>query len=216
MNNHLQKLLSVASSQIAVATVDFRFDENGASPRLLELQKMLAQKNGFYAFESALHVLPSIAGASNQLSIEDWNAPALWRDQYESLLKGVTFFAEDILGVQFAIQGDSIVTFDPDTAEVSWFASSLENWAENILKNFNELTGYALAHEWQKSHGALQAGKRLLPKTPFVLGGEFNIVNLMEVDAVEGMRYRADLWKQLRELPDGAKVRLKVLPNNKR
>ena len=60
-------------------------------------------------------------------------------------------------------------------------------------------------------NGPLLEGLRLIPKTPFILGGEYNVENLFAFDAVKGMRYRADIWKQIRNLPDGASVQLKVI-----
>jgi hypothetical protein len=33
-----------------------------------------------------------------------------------------------------------------------------------------------LASEWQKRHGPLQPGRRLMPTTPFFLGGEYGLV----------------------------------------
>ena len=72
-------------------------------------------------------------------------------------------------------------------------------------------TGYEQAHEWQQKSGRLRDGVRLIPKTPFILGGDYSVENLFALDAVKGMRYRADIWKQIRDLPDGTPIQLKVL-----
>lgn len=72
-------------------------------------------------------------------------------------------------------------------------------------------TGYPLASEWQALHGPLPEGKRLLPKIPFVLGGAYDVDNLYAADALAGMKFRADIWKQLRDLPEGAKVELRIV-----
>ncbi len=37
-------------------------------------------------------------------------------------------------------------------------------------------TVWPLASEWQKRHGPLQPGRRLMPTTPFFLGGEYGLV----------------------------------------
>ena len=83
-------------------------------------------------------------------------------------------------------------------------AEDVQGWAAVILDDHDVLTGYSLAHEWQDRHGALPEGRRLLPKVPFVLGGDFAIGNLYCAGAVEGMRARASLATQLRDVPDGA------------
>lgn len=49
-----------------------------------------------------------------------------------------------------------------------------------------------------------------MPKTPFFLGGEYSVSNLFAGDPLEGMRFKADLAMQTRDLSDGSKVRLHV------
>jgi hypothetical protein len=171
---------------------------------------MLQNKNGFYAFESALHVFP--AGCKSiTLDIEEWNSSTSWRREYGDSLQGNIFFAEDIFGVQFALCSSGVRKFDPETGEFDDFASDIETWAAMILEDYNYETGYQLAHDWQSQNGSLPMGKRLLPKIPFVLGGAYEIGNLYAADALKGMLFRADIWRQIRDLPDGNQVRLKVI-----
>jgi hypothetical protein len=44
-----------------------------------------------------------------------------------------------------------------------------------------------------------------------VTGGAFEIDNLCSADAVEGMRARGSLAVQIRDLPDGAKIRYRFV-----
>lgn len=213
----IENLVSIGSSSLASKPGSMLGGQlKAGNDRYLELGKMLALKNGFYAFESALHVFS--APASNLIPSEwdviEWNRHDLWRFEYEGLVDGLFFFAEDVFGVQFAIQGDLIVSFDPESGEIKNIADTLDGWAELILNNYPMMSGYPLAHAWQQLNGVLPMGKRLLPKIPFILGGQFEVNNLVAVDAVDGMRYRGELWRQLRDLPDGTQIRLKVLPTH--
>jgi len=72
------------------------------------------------------------------------------------------------------------------------------------------MTGHPLAHKWQSIHGALHPRHRLLPKRPFVLGGEYSIENLASIDSVQMMKSLGSLAFQLHDLPDGAKVEFKI------
>jgi len=47
-----------------------------------------------------------------------------------------------------------------------------------------------------------------MPKIPFFLGGTYSMENLWCGDAVEGMRVKADLAIQTRNVPDGDQVRI--------
>jgi hypothetical protein len=65
------------------------------------------------------------------------------------------------------------VAFDPETGDRRVVASSLEEWAQQLLADFELMTAYPLAEAWQKQFGPLPLRKRLIPKIPFVLGGDF-------------------------------------------
>jgi len=46
---------------------------------------------------------------------------------------------------------------------------------------------------------------------PFVAGGEFVLDSLYLVDIIEGMRFRADIANQIKDLPDGAQIKFDVV-----
>lgn len=202
----LAKLLSLAAGPlggVAAGVVELS-GRHGAG-----LAAMLGRVNGFYAFESALHVFPS--GTSERMSVELWNDPDLWRRDYEDLTDGLVFFAEDVFGGQFVLCDAGVGTFDPETGDVDVIAGDLASWAAAVLGDYEMLTGFLLAHEWQVRHGALVEGERLVPKLPFVTGGAFGVDNLYAADAVEGMRARGNLAVQIRDLPDGAKISYRIV-----
>ena len=124
---------------------------------------------------------------------------------------GLLFFAEDIFGGQFAFSTVGVVSFDPETGDVEQVAADLEGWADRVLAGYELLTGFPLAHAWQQRHGQLPVTERLLPKRPFVLGGEFVLENLYALGSVEGMRLRGELATQIRNLPEGASVKFKIV-----
>jgi hypothetical protein len=201
----LDKLLQIASPALAPAAPSVPADLL-AQPGAAALGDLLGRRNGFYAFESALHVFP--VGSEGTQDLAGWNAPGLWRDAYGGLADGLLLFAEDLFGGQFALRDGEVVTFEPETGEVEALARDLEGWARALLDDYELLTGQPLAHAWQRRHGPLPAGRRLLPKTPFVLGGAYEVENLYPLEAVQGMRLRGDIARQLKDLPDGARVRL--------
>jgi hypothetical protein len=123
---------------------------------------------------------------------------------------GTWFFAEDVFGCQFAIADEDVVVFDPETGASQRLASDLEGWAAAVLQDYEVLTGYPVGHAWQQAHGPLPAACRLVPTIPFVLGGEFDVANLHAVERVRGMRLRASIAVQLRDLPDDARITFHV------
>lgn len=203
-------LLRIASEPEAAAAPVLDDHSVGLAGDLTsDLVGLLGQRNGFWAFESALHVLPAYTGADG-IDLNRWNSPELWRHKYGALADGCLFFAEDAFGGQFCIYEGGIYTFDVETAEKKWIAENIERFVDILLGDYEFLTGYPLAHEWQVQNRPLAPGERLVPKTPFVLGGDFTVDNLRAMNAVSSMRMRGDIASQLKDLPEGAKVEIRV------
>ena len=175
-----------------------------------QLSDLLIKRNGFYALEGALHVFHS-GCQTTQPSIEEWNLDDSWKASYEGSAEGYVFFAEDIFGEQFALGKDRVYRFDPETAGLEEVAENLEAWASRILERYEHETGYPLARDWNQQNGALLPGHRLLPKIPFILGGAYDLSNLYALDAIKGMKFRGDMWQQLRDLPPGTRVNLQII-----
>lgn len=121
------------------------------------------------------------------------------------------FFAEDAFGNQFCIQNDAIATFDAETGAAEPLCRTIEEWAERVLSDFAYLTGYPLLHEWQATNGALENDTSLVPRIPFVLGGEYDLSNLVQMDAASGMRSRGNLARQIEDLPEGARIEFRIV-----
>ncbi|MFG3002164.1 SMI1/KNR4 family protein [Streptomyces sp. NPDC048340] len=165
---------------------------------------MLTQMNGFYAFESALHVFPSGEAGLPGRSLEEWNSKLLWRESYGHLMPEVTFFAEDIFGGQFAVGRDGVVySFNPETAAMSKFSEDVASWQDGVIADWNYVTGYSVGHEWQMRNGPLPPGHRLVPKIPFSVGGEFSFDNMIPVEAAAALRYWGGFALAISESRDG-------------
>lgn len=206
----VSRLLDACSPPLGGKSADFAEAASTSEWPAPELQALLERRDGFYGFESALHVFP-YHPSPEEHGVVAWNHPDLWRGEYQGLTDGVLFFAEDVFGVQFCVRESRVETFDPETGAFEAMASGIEAWAQRILDDPRGWTGYPLAHAWQVAHGPLRAGQRLVPLRPFVLGGAFSVENLRAVEAVAGMRARAAVAVQIRDLPDGARIELKVV-----
>jgi hypothetical protein len=202
----LDKLLSNASASLSEQDPAISEHVRCLAGLLVnDLLRILNQRNGFYALESALHVFPSHS-SQHEIGLDEWNRSSLWIDAYKGMASNCLFFAEDIFGGQFCIKDNKVYSFDPEIGSLGYLADDMEGWAKAIISDYKVLTGYPLAHQWQEQHGKIPAKKRLLPKIPFVAGGKFKLDNLYLSDAVEGMKFRADIANQIKDLPDGAQI----------
>jgi len=210
----LQKLVALASAPLchSARALDPSVHKREGSVAT-ELEALLKAKNGFYAFEGALHVL-SMQSCHESIGIEEWNSPELWRGAYADLARGLWFFAEDAFGGQFCVREGVVCSFDPETGATQYVAPNLEDWARAILDDFEVLTGHPLARHWQVLNGAIPSGKRLVPRIPFACGGQYVPDNLMLLDAIEGMRLRGEVARQIAHLPPGTRVRFELGSDN--
>ncbi len=204
MNKAIVDLLSIAGPSVCLHGEGelARHNLRGVSE---DLQELLAAKNGFYAFDSSLLVRP-LQNATAPFGLLEWNNRSLWKYEFDEPYEDFTFFAEDIFGVQYCVQQSDIYVFDPETGIFEILCNSIGDWANIIIQDVNFRTGALIAKEWQNKYGKIQPGSRLLPKKPFVLGGGYEIENLYLCNELEGMRFRACIAKQIRDLPDGSEV----------
>lgn len=210
MKNPILTLLSISSSDLAKPSDNgfdiFPFDFISGLPEYFSL---LRKRNGFYAFESALHFLP-LTHRENETGVLAWNDEKLWRNCYEGMANDHFFFAQDAFGGQFCFKEDGIYTFDPEVGESQKLCDTLSEWCEAILDEYDFLTGHSLMHKWQATHGRVLEGQRLAPAIPFILGGKFSVDNLRAQQSVTAMRYRGSIAVQIRDLPDGGTVKLGI------
>lgn len=199
----LEQLLAISSGSLG-----WQGDFRGAAGGLLgQLQDLLSQRNGFYAFESALLVRPYTAAAGSvPMDLWRWNSDDLWRQHYEQLMPPALFFAEDILGNQFGILDEKIIWFDAETGDWREFADDLRSWAGKVLDDYYLHTGYRIAHDWQVEHGPIPMGHRLALKRPFVLGGSADLDSLLCWPDVKIMKGRGFMAVHIAQVEPGGSI----------
>ena len=205
------KLLELASLPFLPSGATFELDDLDPLGRNgMAIKEILIKTNGFFCFEQALRFF-SAANAEASWGVHEWNTNALWKEEYRGLADGVFCFAEDIFGNQFCISDEKVCFFNLETAEIEMLSPTIEELSEKILLEFNFMTGYKFAHEWQEVHGRLPVRQRLMPKKPFVLGGAYELPNLIAMDSIRVMKTFGNLARQIHDLPDGSQVQFKIL-----
>lgn len=213
MSIFLEKLLSICSDDISLCKGNKLPSVYHNYPLVHDLINLLNKRNGFYGFESALHVFP-FETVGDEIGLIDWNENSLWIDCYDNLAHNAIFFAEDLFGGQFCIKENGIYAFDPETGSFDYLAQDIDEWCKTILEDYDVLTGYPLANAWQKRHGSIPVGHRLVPKMPFVAGGEYESDNLYLEKSTVAMKARAHIALQIRDIPDGSNIQLKLIDNH--
>ncbi|HET6844864.1 MAG TPA: hypothetical protein VFK06_24755 [Candidatus Angelobacter sp.] len=145
----LEKLLSISSESISHHAAVVNFNDLGDFGELgRQLESLLRKRNGFYTFESALHVFPAVE-QKEEMTLGQWNSFRLWRFEYGEFADRTLFFAEDAFGNQFTLHQEQVCCFDAETGTQTALCDSIEEWAKSLAADYNFLTGYPLIHEWQ-------------------------------------------------------------------
>ena len=101
---------------------------------------------------------------------------------------------------------NAVVKIDPETAEVAKRFVSERECAEFIESDARVETGWPLWLEWADLHGATEWPMRLVPITPFVLGGTFDVQNMDAVTWEDAFERYDVMSLKLHGLPDGEKI----------
>lgn len=132
---------------------------------------------------------------------------------YGNLLGINIFIGEDIFGNLFSVSKDEeYFIFDIETSESTYIINGFENFINEILINDSEYyNGYSLIQDNAELINQLRFGKRLRPKLPFILGGEYTNDNLVLQDTEKYLKFCSDIAKQIVELPDGANFTIELI-----
>ena len=75
-----------------------------------------------------------------------------------------------------------------------------------------ELLLLPVVRAFEAAHGPLPEGRCLGFTTLPVFGGAYSIENRYSISVIEHASFTGDLHRQIRDLPDGTAIRLKVVP----
>jgi hypothetical protein len=84
---------------------------------------------------------------------------------------------------------------------------------DSLSKNQDFLADWymsSLAGEATEKYGVLEEGRKYHLAVPGTLGGEYGISNIRTISQIEQIRFSGDLAYQIAELPEGAKIELKI------
>jgi hypothetical protein len=127
---------------------------------------------------------------------------------------GATIVALSRSGDAFVAQADGKVWWlDTGAGELEQVAASRTEFAELLTDpaNASRLLLTPVVEEFVRLHGPFPSGKCLSFTQLPVLGGSYSIENRWLAPAVEHFGVTGDMHRQIRDVPDGAKVQIRVV-----
>jgi len=162
--------------------------------------------NGGLFWNGSLLIRPIVKTINSLYTVSEWNEETLWKKYYGDICKDIIFFGEDVFGCQFGVQGNNIIQFDPETANITVISDSVDGWCSEIISDPAYYTGYSILSKWENENHKLELGYKLMPKQFFIFGGEFSSENMCYKRDAESMLIRGQIWEKIKDIPDGQTI----------
>jgi hypothetical protein len=174
------------------------------------LADLLRQINGFIQFQGGLHVRGACGEPAWHSLRDAWDGDAAFHRLYPEVRPDDVPFAEDSLGDQFFLRNRRVWRLAAETGEVESLGVGLGGFFEAVEADPVEFLSLHPLLEFQREGGRLEPGQLLAAFPPFCTKEAADGVSLAAIPADERRRFLADLAAQLRDLPDGGKIRFQI------
>jgi hypothetical protein len=169
-------------------------------------------RNGCVAYRGALHVRGACLDPGWHSLRAALEGPRSFTALYPEVPAGSVPFAEDAFGDQFLLSEGRVWHLTAETGELAEVAASVEEFFDGLLTDAAGVLGYEPVQAVRLVGGELEAGKLISVYPPFVMDAGDADRSFRAVDALDVRTSLAAFAAQIRELPDGATVQIKVLP----
>jgi hypothetical protein len=131
--------------------------------------------------------------------------------EFSFLFDGLFAFAQDIFGNQFVFDKNThdILFFNIESGSKQLLSASFQGFLNVLINDIDYYTGMSYEKMW-KVKNDIALNQRLQAKIPFVIGGDYIIDNFYVNSYPAYLLYNADIAKQIYNLKDGEKVKLKL------
>ncbi|WP_340067099.1 SMI1/KNR4 family protein [Ascidiimonas aurantiaca] len=164
--------------------------------------------NGGYFYHNSM-VLFGFSDQESQFNIIHMNE--LFKKYYQNLANGLHYFGQDIFGNAFAFENTKIIFFNIESAQKEVLADSFKEWLDLLYKDLDYYNGESLAYDLNDNdRKKLVKEKRLCPKYPFILGGDYSMINLVLKDYKENLSFNASIAKQVHNLSEGSQIKIVI------
>ncbi len=186
-------------------------DDHRLAARLPDnLRGLLKQINGFIQYVGGLHLRGLCAEPAWHGLDLVWTGPLALHENYAEVRPDDVPFAQDCMADQFLLRGKDVLKLYAETGELEDLSLDLRGFLEEANRDPVEFLGmHPLLQAVQDGHEP-KPGQVLHAYPPFCMKAEGHEVSLRPVPIEEALAYLAHLSKEIRDLPEGAEIELKI------
>ncbi len=177
----------------------------------VELQNHLRTQNGCIAYRGGFHLRGVVAEPIWHSLADALDGPDSFAELYPDVEPDDIPFAEEACGDQFLLRDGRVLRLYAETGELADLNVDLAGFLQAVSQNAQAVLGLEPILAFYEKGEKLEPGQLLSVLPPFCMEEAQNGVSLRAIDALERRRFLADLAEQLRDLPDGAHIELRVV-----
>jgi hypothetical protein len=166
------------------------------------LFELLRELNGFIVTGGTLHLRGACAQPEWHSLRAAWEGGEAFHRLYAAVSPGEIPFAQDCFGDQFLLREGAVLRLFAETGEMEEIAGSLDDFLSAVQ---DDIEGYL-----NVQRADLAPGQLILAYPPFCVEGSESEVGLSNLPAIEVIRFHATVAKQLRDVPEGARIKFNV------
>jgi len=174
-----------------------------------DISAFLRHQNGFITTHGGLHLRGAcIAPAWHSLRAA-WEGNYALHHLHPDVLESDVPLAEDCFGDQYLLREGLMIRLVGETGEIE---SMKCNWQEFLANVDVDPVGYlnlGFLERFREQSGPLAPGYLINVYPPFV-AVECRDPSLRAIPAMELRSFHADFAKQIRNIPDGSKIKIKI------
>jgi len=186
-------------------------DDSAILDRLPEdIANCLKRRNGFITANGGFHVRGACIHPAWHSLRAAWEDNLALHRLYPEVLESDVPLAEDCFGDQFLLRDSQVIRLVAETGEIE---EANCNWPEFLAGVEADPVGFLnlwSLGQFQEEFGPLPAGSLIHAYPPFVTVQGSN-PSLRAISALELRVFHADFARQIRGIPDGGKIEIKVL-----
>lgn len=168
-----------------------------------ELQHFLKQCNGFILFSGGLHVRGTCHTPEWHSLSRVWRGDDALSELYDSVEPTDVPFAQDCMGDQFLLREGRVIQLVAEEDTPHDLNLSLDEFFGECIANPENFLSFSFQRP-------LQPGEVFFAYPPFVMKSD-TPASLRPVPTLQALHVHASIAKQLRDLPEGAEIRIKAV-----
>lgn len=175
-----------------------------------EYRRLLEIVNGYVAYHGGLHVRGACRSPAWHSLRSAWDGVDAIHRLFPSVAAEDLPFAQDALGDQFLWRDGGVWKLDAEIGELKPLKMTLPEFDAAVRADPDEFLGLGPLREFQAQGGNLEPGQLLSVIPPFVFKESAARVTYRAVPVLDRLKFLSHLAGELRDVPDGATVRLQT------